>query len=106
MSFTPLRVRSHGSLLNGTASPQALIARALELHYLALALTDRDNIYLAIPFYLAARPEGLTPILGAEITRPDGVTGGEALLLPLDRRGWANLCAVVTARHLDPAFDL
>ncbi|MEY4374282.1 MAG: hypothetical protein RL760_448, partial [Candidatus Eisenbacteria bacterium] len=29
-----------------------------------------------------------------------------ALLLPFDRRGWANLCALITARHLDDAFDL
>src|SRR6185436_19728039 len=27
-------------------------------------------------------------------------------LVPFDRRGWANLCAVLTARHLDDAFDL
>ncbi len=106
MTFTPLRVRSHGSLLHGTASPRQLIERALERGYDALALTDLDNLYLAVPFYLAARPEGLSPILGAEITRPDGARRGEALLLPLDRRGWSHLCAVVTARQLDPAFDV
>ena len=106
MTFTPLRVRSHGSLLHGTASPRQLIARALELGYTSLALTDLDNLYLAVPFYLAARPEGLSPILGAEITRPDGARASETLLLPLDRRGWANLCAVISARHLDPAFDV
>jgi len=27
-AFTPLRARSHGSLLEGLASPEALIARA------------------------------------------------------------------------------
>ena len=67
-SFVPLRVRSHGSLLYGTAPPAALIARALESGCRALALTDRDNLYLAIPFYRAARAEGLTPLIGCTLT--------------------------------------
>ncbi|HVP14874.1 MAG TPA: PHP domain-containing protein, partial [Terriglobales bacterium] len=66
--FVPLRVRSHGSLLRGTASPAALVARALEHECPALALTDRDNLYLAIAFYRTARAEGLVPLLGAEVT--------------------------------------
>src|SRR5262245_47923025 len=99
--FVPLRVRSHGSLLYGTASPEALIERALALGYGALALTDRDNLYLAIRFDQRARAEGLTPLLGAELT----FAPHAALLLPLDRRGYANLCRLLTLRHLDPAFD-
>jgi DNA polymerase III alpha subunit len=58
--FVPLRVRSHGSLLYGTASPEALLTAARELGYHALALTDRDNLYLAIRFYQLARAEGFT----------------------------------------------
>ena len=65
-TFVPLRVRSHGSLLDGTASPRALVERALTLGYDALALTDRDNLYLALTFYRAARAEGLAPLLGAD----------------------------------------
>src|SRR5262252_8386017 len=84
MSFTPLRVRSHGSLLHGVASPEALIERALMLGYRALALTDRDNLYLSVRFYQRARAEGLSPLLGAELTSP----AGHALLLPVDRRGF------------------
>jgi DNA polymerase III subunit alpha len=100
-AFVPLRVRSHGSLLFGTASPEALIERALALGYGALALTDRDNLYLAIRFHQAARVEGLAPLLGAELTVPPH----DVLLLPLDRRGYANLCRLLTLRHLDARFD-
>uniref|UniRef100_A0A832I2Q3 DNA polymerase III subunit alpha n=1 Tax=Eiseniibacteriota bacterium TaxID=2212470 RepID=A0A832I2Q3_UNCEI len=99
--FTPLRVRSHGSLLWGTAPPAALVARALEQGCEALALADLDRACLALPFYRAALAEGLRPIPGATVTH----AGREALLLPLDRRGWGALCAILTARHLDPAFD-
>ncbi len=102
MTFVPLRVRSHGSLLQGVASPEALIEHALTLGYRALALTDRDNLYLAIRFWQRARAEGLVPLLGAELTAGPH----SALLLPLDRRGYANLCRLLTRRHLEPDFDL
>ncbi len=122
--FTPLRVRSHGSLLAGVASPEALCERAAELGYGALGLTDRDNLYLAVRFLKAAKGTGLAPVVGADVSalggggrRPaatDGARGraagsaapSRALLVPFDRRGWANLCGVLTARHLDDPFDL
>ncbi len=100
--FTPLRVRSHGSLLYGTASPEALIERALELGHDSLALTDRDNLYLAIRFWQRARADGLRPLLGATLS--DGRS--EALLLAATRAGFATLCAAISARHLDQRFDL
>jgi len=101
-AFVPLRVKSHGSLLEGLASPEALIARALAGGLGALALTDRDNLYLAVRFMQAARAEGLHPITGAALTHESG----RALLLAADRRGYAHLCALLTQRHLDPRFDL
>ena len=118
VTFVPLRVRSHGTLLDGTASPRALIERALTLGYDAMALADRDNLYLALAFYRTARAEGLKPLLGAEVTLraapASAVRAAEAasprrrpgaLLIALDRRGYANLCAVLTARQLDAGFD-
>ncbi|HUK62282.1 MAG TPA: PHP domain-containing protein, partial [Dongiaceae bacterium] len=79
--FVPLRVRSHGSLLHGTASPERLVERAAGLGYAALALTDRDNLYLAIRFWQLARSAGLGALPGAELTHG----GHAALLLPFDR---------------------
>ena len=102
--FVPLRVRSHGSLLAGVVSPEALCERAAELGHAALGLADIDNLYLAVRFFNAARGAGLEPIVGAEVTARTG--GNRALLIPFDRRGWASLCALLTARHLDEAFDL
>src|SRR5438093_2366178 len=101
LPFSPLRVQSHGSLLHGIASPETLIARALELGHHALALTDRDNLYLAVRFYQAARAEGLKPLIGCLL----GPTGHDALLLAVDRRGFAHLCEIITRRQLEPNFD-
>jgi len=69
MPFVPLRVRSHGSLLAGVASPEALIERALERGHTALALTDRDNLYLAVRFLQAAAKAHLQALPGAELTQ-------------------------------------
>jgi DNA polymerase-3 subunit alpha len=99
--FTPLRVHSHGSLLHGIASPETLIRRALELGFESLALTDRDNLYLAVRFYQAAHSEGLRPLLGCVLTAHDR----EALLIAIDRRLRADVRAI-TARMLDERFDL
>src|SRR5262249_4125728 len=101
VSFVPLRVRSHGSLLWGTASPEALIERAFELGHSALALTDRDNLYLAIRFLQSARAQGLRPLIGAELTHGPHTL----LLLASDRRGYAHLCRILSLRHLEPTFD-
>jgi len=102
MCFVPLRVRSHGSLLAGVASPEALVEQALERGHTTLALTDRDNLYLAVRFVQAAAKSGLRALPGAELTQGRL----SVVLLPVDRRGWAHLCALLTARRLDPGYDL
>jgi len=107
VTFTPLRVRSYGSLLAGVASPEALCGRAAELGYSALGLTDRDNLYLAVRFLHAAKGAGLAPVIGAEVSAAgQGAHVPRVLLVPFDRRGWSSLCTILTARHLDEAFDL
>jgi DNA polymerase III alpha subunit len=109
VTFTPLRVRSHGTLLAGVASPEALAEQAAALGYGALALTDRDNLYLAVRFLQAGAAAGVRALPGAELTARDARPGERVprvLLLPFDRRGWASLCALLTARMLEPEFDL
>ena len=100
----PLRVRSYFSLLQGTASPAALCRRARELGYPGLALTDRDNLYGLWDFLKACRRESLRPVVGAEVSEP----GSDRLVTCLvrDRAGYANLCALLTRRHMAEVFSL
>jgi len=102
--MVPLRVRSYYSLLQGTASPQALCRRAKELGYATLALTDRDNLYGLWQFLRGCRLQGLRPIVGAEVSEP----GSDRLVVCLvqDADGYANLCRLLTRRHLGGAFTL
>src|SRR5438046_10049973 len=66
--YLELHTSSAFSFLEGASLPEALIARAAALGYPALALLDRDGVYGAPRFHLAARKAGMTAIIGAELT--------------------------------------
>ncbi|MGD8563987.1 MAG: DNA polymerase III subunit alpha [Desulfarculaceae bacterium] len=99
-----LGVRSHYSLMWGTASPEALCRAAKELGYSGLALTDTDNLYGLWEFLRACRHHGLKAVMGAELTEPHSPR--RALCLVRSNEGFRNLCRLLTARHTDPEFDL
>jgi error-prone DNA polymerase len=66
--YVELHCHSAFSLLDGAALPETLIARAAELGYSALALTDHDELGGAVRFDQAGREAGVAPIIGAELT--------------------------------------
>ena len=100
----PLTVRSNYSLMWGTASVSALCSKAKKLGYKQLALTDTDNLCGLISFMAACKNEGLIPIVGAEIT--DKETNNRAVCLVKNKKGYSNLCRLITKRHRDKNFDL
>ncbi len=102
--MVPLIVRSHYSLMRGTASPGDLCRAARAMGYTRLALTDTDNLYGLGPFLAACRREGIAPMVGAEVTDPQ--KRARAVCLVEEAGGYANLCRLLTRRHRDPAFDL
>ena len=95
----PLVVRSHFSFGRGTASPAALCRAARRMGYRRLALTDTDNLCGLWPFLAACRREGITPIVGAEVTEPGRPQGPRAVCLVRDPAGYAHLCRILTRRH-------
>jgi len=109
----PLRTCSTGSLLRGTVAPEALAARAAALGYRALGLADRDGLYAAAAFARACGEHGIQPVLGAELSAgPVGKAQAArridppaaALAFARDRAGYAALCRLLTARHLETAL--
>ncbi|MBL0712447.1 MAG: PHP domain-containing protein, partial [Desulfosarcina sp.] len=100
----PLTVRSHYSLMRGTASVQRICRAARRMGYDRLALTDTDNLYGLWPFLAACRREGITPIVGAEVSEPQSRRRG--ICLVENARGYRNLCRLLTRRHLKPDFRL
>jgi error-prone DNA polymerase len=96
VAYVELHAHSAYSFLDGASQPEELAARAAELGYPALALTDHDGVYGSLEFAHAAKHLGVRPITGAEVT----LQGGPHLTLLVETpRGYANLCRLLTAAH-------
>ena len=70
-AYAELHCHSAYSFLDGASRPEELVARAHELGYGALALTDHDNLCGALEFAHAAKALDLRPITGCELTVDD-----------------------------------
>jgi error-prone DNA polymerase len=96
MTYVELHAHSAYSFLDGASQPEELAARAAELGYEALALTDHDGLYGSLEFAHAAKHLGVRPITGAEVTLADE---SHVTVLVESARGYANLCRLLTAAH-------
>ena len=105
--YVPLRVLSSFTMLEGAMEPKTIAERAAKLGFPAIALTDRNGLYGAMPFSDACVAKGVQPIIGAMlgVARPPDIGGETAIdwlvLLAKDDQGYANLCKLVSAAHLD-----
>lgn len=66
MTYVPLHVHTHYSLLDGVATPREYVARAVELGMPALAITDHGTIAGHREFVRECEAAGIKPILGVE----------------------------------------
>ena len=97
MPYVELHACSAFSFLRGASFPEQLAQVAAELEMPALGLLDRNGVYGAQRFSVAAREQKVWPIIGAELTMEDGS------ILPVlvaSRLGYANLCSLLTHAHL------
>src|SRR5207245_10078726 len=97
MSYVELHACSAFSFLRGGSFPEQLAEVAAELEMLAMALLDRNGVYGAQRFSIAAREHGVRPIIGCELSMEDG------RILPVlveNRTGYKNLFELLTQAHL------
>ena len=97
MSYIELHASSAFSFLRAGSFPEQLAEVAAELQMPAIALLDRNGVYGAQRFSVAARAHGVQPIIGAELSMEDGS------ILPVlveHRTGYKNLCELLTEAHL------
>jgi len=103
-SFTHLHVHSRASFLDASCSAEALAKQAKTLGMSAIALTDHNNLFNAIPFYKACQKNGVRPILGVEINFVEDCaesiqlknkTTYHVVLLAENNTGWHNIVKIV-----------
>jgi error-prone DNA polymerase len=91
--YVALWCKSNFSFLEGASHPEELVEACAQLGIKGLALTDRDGVYGAVEAHVKARKLGVHLIIGSEITIEDG---SNLILLVMNRRGYANLCGLIT----------
>jgi len=96
VGYVELHCHSAFSFLDGASLPDELVARACELGYDTLALTDHNSVSGSMEFAVAARALGVRPIHGAEVDLDDG---RHLTLLVENATGWSSLCRILTCAH-------
>jgi error-prone DNA polymerase len=95
--YVELHARSAFSFLQGASVPEDLVSACHDLGIPAMALLDRDGVYGAPRFHMAAKKTGMRAHIGSEIT----CTNGQRYpLLCENRAGYRNLCRLVTRMKL------
>jgi len=97
MNYVELHACSAFSFLRGGSFLEQLAETAAELAMPAMALLDRNGVYGAQRFSVAAREHNVRPIIGAELSMED------FSILPVlveNRIGYKNLCELLTQAHL------
>jgi error-prone DNA polymerase len=116
--YVELHARSAFSFLEGASLPELLMARCAQLDMPAMALLERNGLYGAPRFHIAAQRAGTRAHIGAEIAVRDA---GERVhppqwlphqvpaepvrfsLLAETQKGYQNLCRLITRYKLREA---
>ncbi len=102
MSYAELVCQSNFSFLEGASHPEELMARADELGYRALALTDECSVAGVVRAYAEHRRLGSQThlIVGSRLRLPPGL---DLVLLCPTRQAYAELCRIISnARRRSP----
>jgi error-prone DNA polymerase len=91
--YAELHCLSNFTFLRGASHPEELVARAHELGYVALAITDECSLAGVVRAHVAAKQRGLKLIVGSEIRLADGP---RLVLLATSRDGYGNLSGLIT----------
>ena len=95
--YVELHARSGFSFLEGASVPEELAGACAQFDMPAMALVDRNGVYGAPRFHMAAKKAGVRAHVGSEISCTNGLSYP---LLAETREGYRNLCRLVTRMKL------
>ncbi len=110
MAFVPLHNHSDYSLLDGASQLELMVARAKELGFPALALTDHGVMYGAIELLKLCNASGIKPIIGNEMyvingsiddPQPKKERRYHLVILAKNQKGYKNLVKLTSVSHLE-----
>jgi len=92
-AYAELQCISNFTFLRGASHPEELVRRAAELGYEAIAITDECSVAGVVRAHMVAREVHIRLIIGSEFRLQDGL---QLILLATNRRGYAQLCSLIT----------
>src|SRR5690242_21942789 len=95
--YVELHARSAFSFLEGASLPETLAYTCADLQIPAMALLDRDGVYGAPRFHMAAKQRKIKPHVGAEISLEGA---GNLPVLVESQVGYQHLCRLITSAKL------
>lgn len=93
MSYAELYVTSNFTFLTGASHAEELVTRAQEVGLGAMAVTDKNTFGGIVRAHGAAKELGLRFLVGVRLVLEDG---SECLAYPKSRKGFGNLCRLLT----------
>ncbi len=112
MAWISLHNHSQFSILDSSASVEALAERAVSFGMPSIALTDSGNMFGAVDFYKACKVKKIKPIIGCELNVapfsrlekkriPGLFSGYPIVLLAKNHQGYKNLCKLTSLAYLE-----
>ena len=97
-AYAELFCLTNFSFLQGASRPEELVARAVELDYAGLAITDECSLAGVVRAHAAAKEAGLPLVIGSHfhLKNPDGSAALSLIALAKNREGYGNLCELIT----------
>ena len=93
MPYFELHCKSNFSFLRGASHADELAARAVQLQYAGLAVTDRNTLAGVVRAHAAAKESGLKLIVGAELVPVDAPP---VVVWVTDRAAYGRLSRLIT----------
>ncbi|ELX10212.1 DNA polymerase III alpha subunit DnaE [Janthinobacterium sp. HH01] len=97
-AYAELFCLTNFSFLQGASSAEELVARAVQLDYAGLAITDECSLAGVVRAHAQAKAAGLPLLIGSHfhLKNPDGSPALSLIALAQDREGYGNLCELIT----------
>lgn len=90
--YAELQCASNFSFLRGASHPEELVARAVQLGYSALAITDECSLSGVVRAHVEAKKHDFPLLIGSQMRVGDM----RLIVLAKNREGYGNLCELIT----------
>lgn len=96
--YSELHCLTNYTFLRGASQPEEMVARAAELGYGAIAITDECSVAGVVRAHVEAKKQKLPLLIGSTFTlrNASGEPAVSLVVLAQTRRGYGNLCEFIT----------